>query len=86
MTARGSDVPLTPREFAIVSLLAWADGRVLKRDAILESVWGDADARAAASLEVLMTRIRRKLDAAGCPGAIRTLREVGYAWARDRSS
>lgn len=77
--------PFTAREFDIVALLAWADGRVLSRDHILEAVWGDADERAAASLDVLMTRIRRKLAEAGVTDAIRTTRNVGYAWAIERS-
>jgi two-component system OmpR family response regulator len=84
-TRRGAPVALTTREFDVVALLAWADGRVLSRDHILESVWGTADERAAASLDVLMTRIRRKLETERGE-CIRTVREAGYAWARDRSS
>jgi DNA-binding response OmpR family regulator len=74
-------VPLTPREFDIVALLAWADGRVLRRDELVEAVWGDATEKAAASFDVLLARIRRKLP----EGAIRTVRQVGYAWALARS-
>ncbi|HEY8074692.1 MAG TPA: response regulator transcription factor [Labilithrix sp.] len=81
----GATVALTAREFDVVALLAWAGGRVLSREHILESVWGTADERAAASLEVLLTRIRRKLEVQR-GDCIRTVREAGYAWARDRSS
>jgi two-component system OmpR family response regulator len=80
--SRGTKVlALTPREFDVVAAVAWADGHVVTRDALLESVWGDATEGAAASLDVLLTRIRRKLVAAGVPNAIRTIRNVGYAWA-----
>lgn len=78
-------VPFTAREFDIVALLAWRDGRVVARDELLESVWGDADERAAASFEVLVARIRRKLAAHGVRDALRTIRQVGYAWALERS-
>ena len=78
-------VALTSREFDIVALLAWAEGRVIARDDILESVWGTATPSASASLEVLVTRIRRKLATGGQSEAIRTVRQVGYAWALDRS-
>jgi DNA-binding response OmpR family regulator len=76
---------LTPREFDIVALLAWRGGRVVPRDELLEAVWGDATERVAASFDVLLTRIRRKLSEHGVRDALRTVRQVGYAWALDRS-
>jgi DNA-binding response OmpR family regulator len=78
-------VPLTTREFDIVALLAWRDGRVVPRDELLESVWGDTGEGAAASFEVLVARVRRKLSAHGLRDAVRTVRQVGYAWALERS-
>ncbi len=72
-------VPLTPREFDVVALLAWRRGRVVERDEILEVVWGDTTEGAAASLDVLVARIRRKLDA-GETRCLRTVRQMGYAW------
>lgn len=85
-TAAGEPrVPLTAREFDIVALVAWRDGRVVARDEILESVWGDASESAAASFDVLVARIRRKLRERGVRDAIRTVRQVGYAWALARS-
>ena len=81
------DVPLalTPREFEIVAVLAWADGRVVRRDDLLESIWGEATENAAASLEVLLTRVRRKLSRGASGEVIRTVRNVGYAWALEHS-
>jgi two-component system OmpR family response regulator len=77
-------VPLTPRELDIVALLAWRDGRVVPKDEILETVWGNTGDGAAASLDVLLARIRRKLAPLGVE-AVRTVRQVGYAWALERS-
>ena len=78
-------VPLTAREFEILAVLAWREGRVMPRDEILEAVWGDVSERAAASFDVLMARLRRKLDEHGFRDAVRTVRQVGYAWALQRS-
>ncbi len=81
------DVPLalTAREFDIVALLASRQGRVVSRDEILEAVWGAPSERAAASLEVLITRVRRKLAEHDLRDAVRTVRQVGYAWQLERS-
>lgn len=78
-------VPLTAREFDIVALLAWREGRVVARDDLLDAVWGDANERTAASLEVLLGRVRRKFAERGIRDALRTIRQVGYAWALARS-
>jgi DNA-binding response OmpR family regulator len=85
VTVAGERLPLTTRELDIVSLLAWREGRVVARDEILEAVWGDATESAAASLEVLIARIRRKLAEHGVHDALRTVRQVGYAWTIERS-
>lgn len=74
--AGGSVVPLTAKELAIMEVLACRRGGVVTREHILESVWGDADAAAAQSLEVLVARIRRKLGAAA--PAVATVRGLGY--------
>jgi DNA-binding response OmpR family regulator len=84
-TVEDAKIPLTAREFDVVALLAWRDGRVVSRDEVLESVWGDASERAAGSLEVLLVRIRRKLAEHGVREAVRTVRQIGYAWALERS-
>ncbi len=80
LTVDDERLPLTTREFDIVGLLAWSAGRVVLRDDILEAVWGDASERTAASLEVLVARIRRKLGDRGLRDAVRTVRQVGYSW------
>ena len=85
VTSDGARIPLTARELEIVALLAWRDGRVIAKDEILEIVWGETSESAAASLEVLVARVRRKLSLAGHEGAIRTVRQVGYAWQLERS-
>lgn len=78
LLADGEEIPMTAREFDILEALARQRGRVVSRSTILVSVWGSED-EGAASLEVLVARIRRKLDAAGCAELIRTHRGLGYS-------
>lgn len=73
----GRLVPLTAKELAIVDLLASRRGRVVTRDQLIESVWGELTDSAGASLEVLVARIRRKLGAHAT--LLHTVRGIGYA-------
>ncbi len=70
-----SSIALTPREWAILEALAARDGRLVARADLLDEVWGEPSPSAAASLEVLVGRIRRKLG----DGFVRTVRGEGYA-------
>lgn len=70
-----AEVPLTAREWALLDLLVTRRGQIVSRLEILESIWGtDADS-AAASLEVIVGRLRKKLG----PGLVRTIRGEGYS-------
>ena len=76
-SVNGREAPVTAREWAILGHLARAEGRVVPRRELLESIWSRSDEAAAASLEVLIGRIRRKLGAE----LVRTSRGGGYALA-----
>jgi two-component system OmpR family response regulator len=77
---RGSEeVPITRREFEVLERLAGAKGRLVAKDDLLEELWGEATPETAASLEVIITRLRRKLDRGAPESLIRTLRGSGYA-------
>ncbi len=71
----GVEVPLTTREWSLLELLASRAQRVVRRDEILEAVWGEPSEAASASLDVIATRVRRKLGA----HVLRTVRSHGYA-------
>ena len=51
----------------------------MPRSDILLDVWGEETENAAASLEVLLGRLRRKLASSGGDGLIRTHRGIGYS-------
>jgi DNA-binding response OmpR family regulator len=77
----GREVPLTAKELAIVEVLAWRQNSVVPREQLIESVWGEASDAAAASLDVLLTRIRRKLGPSA--SLLQTVRGVGYTFRCD---
>jgi DNA-binding response OmpR family regulator len=76
VSVAGRNVPLTAKELSIIEVLALQRG-IVTREALLESVWGEVNESADASLEVLIGRIRRKLGAHAA--ALRTVRGVGYS-------
>jgi two-component system OmpR family response regulator len=76
-----SEIPLTRREIDVLERLFWAKGRAVQRDDLLEELWGRATPETMASLEVIVARLRRKLDEGAGTPLIRTLRGYGYALA-----
>jgi two-component system, OmpR family, response regulator len=77
----GAEVPLTRRELDVLGRLAVGRGHVVARDDLLDEVWGEATPETAASLEVIVARLRRKLERDGKGTLIRTVRGCGYALA-----
>jgi DNA-binding response OmpR family regulator len=81
--AAGAEVPLTRREIEVLERLARGDGHAVARDDLLEDVWGEASDASAASLEVILARLRRKLERDRKGALIRTVRGYGYALAAE---
>jgi len=81
--AAGAEVPLTRREMEVLERLARGGGHAVTRDDLLEDVWGEASDASLASLEVILARLRRKLERDRKGALIRTVRGYGYALAAD---
>ncbi|ALE83027.1 response regulator transcription factor [Pseudonocardia sp. HH130629-09] len=79
VTAAGTEVALTRKEFDLLAALARREGAVLPRTELLEQVWGTADASAARTLEAHVASLRSKL---GARDVVVTVRGVGYRLAR----
>jgi two-component system copper resistance phosphate regulon response regulator CusR len=74
----GARIDLTPREFALLQLLARRQGEVLSRTQIASYVWDmnfDSDTNV---VEVAIRRLRAKIDDAYPVKLIHTVRGVGY--------
>ena len=63
--------------------LVRARGGVVPREVLLEDVWGRETPEAAASLEVIISRLRRKLPRTDGSSLVRNVRGVGYALDED---
>ncbi len=69
---------LTAREFALLDYLMRMPDRLLSRAQILEHVWDDNFDPVANAVDVLVGRVRRKLDPEGNAPLIHTVRGMGY--------
>lgn len=61
VTIDNNEISLTKKEFEILSLLAQASPTVLTRSEILNSVWGDNEFVLDRTVDVHITRLRKKL-------------------------
>ncbi len=78
VTRGGERVDLQPREFSLLEVLMQNAGRAVSKSMILEHVWGyDFDPQTNV-VDVVIHRLRAKVDAAFEPKLIETVRGVGY--------
>jgi two-component system, OmpR family, response regulator MprA len=77
-------VKLTTREFEILKLLANSAGKPVRRETILERIWGDAFEADTDPIKTYMTFLRRKLNAGGESDLIHALRGYGYVLGEKR--
>src|SRR5215204_7338308 len=81
----GRSVDLTRREFELLELLAQAQGKVLQREEIYQSVWGYAMAHGDRSVDVFVRKLRQKLEKASPDWSyIHTHFGVGYRFQPER--
>jgi len=79
VTVRGRMVELTPKEFALLSLLARNTGRVLTRSELIAQAWGPEYGEANESLKLYIHYLRKKIERnPDKPEFILTSRGVGY--------
>lgn len=78
VTWHDTPVGLSPREFALLEVLAHRMGAVVSKDELLRAVWGDEQAATRNVVEVYIGYVRRKLDAVGAGEVVRTVRGHGY--------
>ena len=77
--AGGNDLALTPSEFGLLSVLVRGAGRALSRDHLLQAVAGREAEAFDRSIDVLVGRLRRKIEAdPKSPRLIVTVPGVGY--------
>lgn len=80
----GQNVTLTAKEFDLLTTLASSPDRVFTREALLDKIWGYTFLGDGRTVDVHVGTLRKKLEAAGEPGAaspIKTVWGVGYKFA-----
>ena len=70
-----AEIPMTPKEFDLLVVLAGDAGAVVDRRRILEEVWGTRWYGPTKTIDVHVSALRRKL---GDPGWIEAVRGVGF--------
>ena len=81
--ARGRDrLALTTREFALLEFLVLHEGEVVGRGEIAEHVWDTAFESMSNVIDVMIQRLRRKIDPPDGPSFIVTRRGEGYMLVR----
>lgn len=76
----GQRIELQPREFALLELLLRNRGRALTKTQLLERLWDYSFDPQTNVVDVLVCRLRSKLDRDQGPRLIHTLRGVGYVF------
>jgi two-component system OmpR family response regulator len=80
----GQLLNLLPTEFRLLEFLMRNSGQVVTRTMIFEAVWGFHFDPGTNVIDVHIGRLRRKIDSAGQPHLIRTVRGTGYMLAPTR--
>ncbi len=79
MKRGGRHVELTPKEYALLEMLASKAGKALSRDEILRCVWGYDAFVTSRSVDRCVNTLRRKIECdPAAPKHIHTVREIGY--------
>jgi DNA-binding response OmpR family regulator len=79
LASRGQrEIRLTAREYAFLEYMMRHPNSIRSRSQILDHVWDDNFDPVANAVDVLVGRVRRKVDAAGERPLIHTVRGMGY--------
>lgn len=78
ITAEGRPLKLTATEYTLLHHLASHPGRAIGREHLFAAAWGPDSEYNQNSLDVLMYRLRKKLEAVGHPHLIQTIRGHGF--------
>lgn len=79
-TCKGEEIPLSKREFAIITFLLENAGQIFDRERIYEEVWGFEAEGDSAVVKEHIRKIRTKLAKATGREFIETIWGMGYRW------
>jgi DNA-binding response OmpR family regulator len=76
--AHRKEVPASPREIALLEILAATPGETVSRQELVARLYGAAEGPESNVIDVLVCTLRKKLARAGLERAIHTRRGEGY--------
>ena len=78
VTRAGKPIALSPRELDVLQVLMQEPGRFFSRTELCERVWQREYEYDTRTVEIFITRLRKKVDSGFDPPLIHTQRSVGY--------
>ena len=72
------DIPLQPKEYALLEYLAHRAGEIVSRSEIWEHLYDWQDDKTSNIIDVFISRLRKKIDRPGLRPLIHTVRGAGY--------
>jgi DNA-binding response OmpR family regulator len=78
VTSGSGELALTTKEYDVLELLARRPGTVFSRENIMGEVWDEDWFGSTKTLDVTIGRLRQKLEEAGVPERVVTVRGVGF--------
>ena len=79
-TVQGMRIDLQKDELTLLSALMAKPHQIFARDKLLDIVHGPYSDMSDRNIDTLVTRLRRKLDKAGHPPCLQTVRSMGYRY------
>ncbi|MFC5743115.1 response regulator transcription factor [Dyella tabacisoli] len=74
----GETINLLPREYDLLAFLMRHAGQVVTRTMLFEEVWGYRSEERTNVIDVHISKLRQKIEVAGQPSLIQTVRGAGY--------
>lgn len=78
LLVHGDPVKLTAFEYTIIETLIRNNGKVVSKESLMLQLYPDAELRESHTIDVLMGRLRKKLQTANSHDVITTVRGQGY--------
>ena len=75
----GQALTLSPREFDVLQVLMQEPGRIFSRTELCERVWQREHAYDMRTVDIVIGRLRKKVDAGFPESLVHTSRSLGYA-------
>ncbi|MEO5651950.1 MAG: response regulator transcription factor [Marmoricola sp.] len=78
VTFAGNEIALTNKEYDVLAMLTESPGSVVSRETMMSEVWDEHWFGSTKTLDVTVGRLRQKLELAGVPDSVITVRGVGF--------